>query len=279
MLEFVRRHRILLTSGCLLLGSLLLVSVSARTPRSRDLVARLLLDGLEPMQSAVTWTGNLVFDTWDGYVNLVNVRSENQALRERVTDLQRQVIRLGELERSAERLEALLEFRSTLEGPVHGARVIGRDPLPSSRTFTIDRGELDGLHRGMAVISPQGAVGQIMEVGRSAGRVLLLTDHNSGIDAIVQRSRARGIVQGAVEQGCHMKYLRRGEDVTVGDQVVTSGLDGIFPKGILIGEVVDVSPLQRGLLQVAVVRPVVSLDRIEEVLVVDPTAHLREETP
>src|SRR6185369_9546381 len=106
----------------------------------------------------------------------------------------------------------------------------------------------------------------------TAARVLLLTDHNSGIDAIVQRSRARGIVQGAGENACQMNYLARDADVVVGDRVITSGLDGIFPKGIPIGEVVDVSRRHRGLLQAAVIRPTAPLEQVEEVLIAEATA-------
>lgn len=279
MLEFIRTHRVLLTSGCLLLVSVLLVSVSTRTPHYRDPVANLVLDGMEPLQSAVVWVGDGVFNLWDEYVNVLHARRENLVLRSRIGELEQQVVRLEELEHSQQRLEELLQFRSLFEGSLLGARVIGRDPLPWAHTFTIDRGEHDGVRRGMAVLSPRGAIGQIIAVGRSAARVLLLTDHNSGIDAIVQRSRARGIVQGALDDGCHMKYLRRGEDVVAGDLVVTSGLDGIFPKGILIGEVVEVSRRQRGLLQVAVVRPMALLDQVEEVLVVDASTQLTEEVP
>jgi rod shape-determining protein MreC len=140
--------------------------------------------------------------------------------------------------------------------------------LLGSRTITLDRGERNGVRRGMGVLSPQGVVGQIIEVGRVASRALVLTDHNSGVDALIQRTRARGIVQGAMEGGCRMKYLRRGEDVAVGDRVLTSGMDGIFPTGILIGEVTEVSRLSRGLLQIATVVPSAPLDTIEEVLIV-----------
>ena len=119
----------------------------------------------------------------------------------------------------------------------------------------INKGEADGVHKNAAVLSPLGVVGQIMTTGAHSARVLLITDHNSGVDAVVQRSRARGIVEGALDGGCVMKYLKRGEDVEVGDRIVTSGLDGIFPKGIMIGEVTRVMRGNRGLLQVAEVKP------------------------
>jgi rod shape-determining protein MreC len=109
--------------------------------------------------------------------------------------------------------------------------------------------------------------------------VALLTEHNSGIDAIVDRTRARGVVQGGSDGNCYMNYLNRDADVKVGDRVLTSGLDSVFPKGMTIGEVVDVGRRHRGLLQSATVTPSVALDRIEEVMLVTPAAPLAGEPP
>jgi rod shape-determining protein MreC len=279
MLGFLRRYRILLTSSVCLLASLLLVSTSGQSRGAADPVARLLLDGLAPLQAAVTWLQVGLEGFWHGYVNVVGVREENQGLRQRVAALEQETVRLGELEHENARLAQLLDFRARLDGTAYSARVIGRDPLPWFRTLTLDRGERDGVRRGMAVLVPQGVVGQIAKVSRTAAQVLVLTDNNSGIDALVQRSRARGIVQGDLDAGCHMKYLRRTEDVVIGDRVVTSGLDNIFPKGMVIGKVVDVALRNRGLLQVAVIEPSVALDRLEEVLIVDAGAELREGMP
>jgi len=276
MLALLRRYRIPLASSLCLLASLLLVSISGRSRGSNDPVARVLLDGLAPLQAAMTWLRVKSSGLWDSYVNVVGARHENERLRDRVASLEEQTVRLGELEHENQRLAQLLDFRARLDGVAYGARVIGRDPLPWFRTLTLDRGERDGIRRGMAVLAPEGVVGQISRVSYTAAQVLVLTDNNSGIDALVQRSRGRGIVQGDLDAGCYMKYLRRAEDVVVGDQVITSGLDGIFPKGIMIGKVVEVALRNRGLLQVAVIQPSVALDRIEEVLIVDATVQLKE---
>lgn len=273
-MEFVRRHRILLTSGSLLLVSLLLFSASLRSPTHRDPVGRLVLDALAPFQLVFSGLGRGVGGVWSGYIDLVGTRRENQRLHERVSGLESELVRLGELERENARLSELLALRGHVEGVVYGARVIARDPGPLSMTLTIDRGERDHVRRGMAVLSPEGVVGQISEASHTAARVVLLTDHNSGIDAIVQRSRARGIVQGGPDGSCYMNYLSRDADVVVGDRVLTSGLDQVFPKGIVIGEVVDVSRRHRGLLQAAVVQPTAVLDQLEEVLVVDASARV-----
>lgn len=276
MVAFLQRNRVLLSASGFLLASLLLVSISTRAPAFEDPVARLLLDGLAPMQAAVTRTYAGLRSTWQRYVGLIGSRQDNERLRQQVAVLEQQAARLTELERENQRLSGLLAFRAKIDGVAYSARVIGRDPLPWLRTLTLDRGERDGIRRGMAVLAPQGVVGQITQVSLTASRVLVLTDSNSGIDAVVQRSRARGIVQGGVDAGCSMKYLRRLEDVSVGDRIVTSGLDGIFPKGIVIGSVVEVELRDRGLLQAAVIQPSAPLDQLEEVLIVDPSAVITE---
>ena len=273
-MEFIRRYRILLASGSLLLASLLLLSVSIRSQPRRDPIGRVVLDALAPFQAVSSWIGRSIGRTWTGYVDLVDARRDNQHLQDQVAALQGELVRLGELERENARLAELLSFRARIGGAVYGARVIARDPGPLSMTLTLDRGERDHVRRGMAVLAPQGVVGQIAEASYAAARVVLLTDHNSGIDAIVQRSRARGIVQGGTDGSCYMNYLSRDADIAVGDRVLTSGLDGIFPKGVVIGEVVELSRSYNGLLQSAVVRPGVALDQLEEVLVVEATAQV-----
>jgi rod shape-determining protein MreC len=279
MLEFVRRNRVVLTSGSLLLISLLLLSAGARARRRVDPLAGLVLDGMRPLQAAVTAGIDAVADTWRTYVALIGVKRENQRLRQRIVELEQQAVRLAEVQQTDKRLVELLSFRSSIEGNVQAAQIIALDPLPWFGTVTINKGEADGVHKGMAVVSPLGVVGQTMATGAHSARVLLITDHNSGVDAIVQRSRARGIVEGALDGGCIMKYVKRGEDIEVGDRIVTSGLDGIFPKGITIGAVTHVTRGNRGLLQVADVKPSVPMDRTEEVLIISPGAHLKEETP
>jgi rod shape-determining protein MreC len=279
MLEFVRRNRVILSSGSLLLISVLLLSVGSRTRRRMDPVAGVVLDGMWPLQRATTSAIEVVVGTWRTYFDLVGVKQENERLRRRILELEQEAVRLAEVEQTDKRLQELLSLRSALEGDILVATIIGRDPLPWFSTLTIDKGEADGVHKSAAVLSPFGVVGQTMATGAHSARVLLLTDHNSGIDAVVQRSRARGIVEGALDGGCVMKYLKRDEDVEVGDRIVTSGLDGLFPKGIMIGEVTRVTRGNRGLLQVADIKPSVPLDRIEEVLVTHGSVQLKEAAP
>jgi rod shape-determining protein MreC len=279
MLEFVRRNRVVLTSGSLLLISLLLLSAGARTRQRIDPVASIMHEGMRPLQAAVTAGLDALADTWRTYVTLIAVKQENERLRRRILELEQQAVRLAEVEQTDKRLQELLNFRSSIDGNVQAAQIIGRDPQPWFGTVTINKGEADGVRKGMAVVSPFGVVGQTMATSANTARVLLISDHNSGIDAIVQRSRARGIVEGTLDGGCVMKYVKRGEDLEVGDRIVTSGLDGIFPKGITIGEVTHVTRGNRGLLQVADVKPSVPMDHTEEVMVIGAGAHLKGEAP
>ncbi len=268
MFEFIRRNSIALTSGFLLLLCLLLVSSGAHPGQGGDPLGRIVLEVLRPLQGAVTTGFDSATDAWHSYVALVGLREENERLRRRIVEFEQQEARITEIMEIDRRLAALLRFQTNLVGDSQAAMIIGRDPFPSFGTVTISKGEAEGVRKSMAVLSPSGVVGRIMSTSAHSSRVLLMTDHNSGIDALVQRTRARGIVEGSLEGRCVMKYLKREEDVAVGDRIITSGLDGIFPKGVVIGEVMHVTRGTRGLLQVAEVKPAVPLDSIEEVLVV-----------
>lgn len=266
-MSFLRRNRVLLTSALLLALAVVLVVQTGRTPARADRVGRFFLELMAPLQRSTAALGRLVSGTWSEVADLLQVRGENAVLRERARRLAQELDRLGEVELENTRLRKLLEFRQTLAGDVLTARVIGRDATGLARTLTIDRGERDGLGRGAAVLAPEGIVGQVFLASRHAARVLLISDHNSGVDALVQRTRARGIVQGTVDAGCALKYVKRTEDVQVGDELVTSGLDGIFPKGMPVGRVVAIDKRGQSLFQSAEVAPRVDFDQLEEVLV------------
>src|SRR5437773_6313431 len=232
-----------------------------------DPLGRFFLEVMAPLQRASTAVTRTVSGTWHGLGDLMHSREENETLRDRVRDLEQQVARLNEAELENARLRHLLDFRETLQGDLLTARVIGRDATGLARTLVIDRGESAGVARGAAALAPAGIVGQVFLVSRHAARVLLVTDHNSGVDALVQRTRARGIVQGTVDAGCVLNYVKRTEDVQVGDTLVTSGLDGIFPKGLPIGRVTTIDKRGQGLFQSAEVTPDLDPERLEEVLV------------
>ena len=240
---------------------------TSRAPTRSDSLGHVFLEVMAPLQRSAAAVRRAVAGGWHSVAELVGARTENVALRERTRRLEQELDRLSELELENGRLRKLLDFRDALRGELLTARVIGRDATGVARTITIDGGEADGIVRGAAALAPEGVVGQVFLVSRHAARVLLISDHNSGVDALVQRTRARGIVQGTVDGGCALKYVKRTEDVQVGDELITSGLDGIFPKGLPVGRVAAIDKRGQGLFQSAEVAPRVDFDRLEEVLV------------
>ncbi|OGP66144.1 MAG: rod shape-determining protein MreC, partial [Deltaproteobacteria bacterium RBG_13_47_9] len=161
-----------------------------------------------------------------------------------------------------------------------GAEVIGQDPSSWFKSVTIDKGERDGVKQGMAVVSPIGIIGRILKTAPHYATVLLITDYNSAVDSIVQRTRAKAIVEGKGENRCQLKYLLRTEEVAIGDAVVTSGLGGNFPKGLMVGEVKKVDKKGHGVFQYAELVPSVDFAQLEEVFVIMerlPSSPLKEE--
>ncbi len=280
MFEFIRRNRVLLSSSFFLLCSLALLSVNARHPGQIDPLGRAFLEVMAPFQRATSGFVGHSADLWRAYVGLVGVARENGRLRARLQDLERRAIEQNELERMNRRLKRLLALQRRLPAHAVSAEVTGRDATAWFESLTLNKGEHDGIQTGMPVLAPEGIVGLISKTSPHASRVLLLTDPNSGVDVLVQRTRVRGIVSGLLEKGAILKYVKRADDVQVGDRVVTSGLDGIFPKGVSVGRVTRVSRKDRGLFLYAEVVPSADASRLEEVLVSAATgAELLDDHP
>jgi rod shape-determining protein MreC len=149
--------------------------------------------------------------------------------------------------------------------------VVGKDPSPWFRSIIIDKGKNDGVVRGLPVVVPDGIAGQVVDASGGFAKVMLIIDPTSAVDAIVQRTRSRGIVQGEFPGQCLLKYVLRKHNIQVGDTVISSGLDGVFPKGQRIGRVTEVLRGSAGVFQDVVVTPFVDFERLELVLVVlDP---------
>ncbi len=198
--------------------------------------------------------------------------AENRELKQGVRALEERVSRLKEYERENEELRKLLQFRekSKLEEVLAGSmgtEVVGRNPTNWYRTLVIDRGERDGLKRNMVVVSREGLVGRITEVGFTTSQVMLILDEESCVSAIVERTKEHGIVEGKLTHTLRMKYLSGKTEVMAGDVVYSSGLGGIYPKGLLIGRVKNVERADYGLTMSAEVEPAVDFSRLENVLV------------
>ena len=267
---FVHRYRVVLSCGFFLVLSLFLAAVNSRAPYRVDPVGVLLLEVMHPFQLGATALSQRAERLWDGYLALWSLRQENVELRRRLETLQGVSQRAVELDLANRRLGKLLALRDELGVAAVAARVVGRSPTAWVHTVVLDKGERHGISKGMAVLTPEGVVGQVVSVSAHAAQVLLISDPNSGVDVLVQRTRARGIVAGTIEGGCLLKYIQRGDDVAAGDTVITSGLDGIFPKGQLIGTVARVGKKDSRIFQDVEVILSAELAKVEEVLVVAP---------
>jgi len=220
------------------------------------------------LQSGVMALTGGVGNIWKGYIALVHTRRENQRLIQELQQLQNENLRLQEFALENSRLQQLLDFKQVSNLQLAAARVVGRDPTNWYQTVMINKGDRDGLRVDMGVITPTGVVGRIIKTTPAASQVLLLTDRNSSVAALIQRTRDEGLVEGTEAGLARMKYLPMLSEVNVDDVVLTSGLAGSFPKGLMIGQVSEVYKKEDGLFQVAQIQPAVDFTRLEEVLVI-----------
>ncbi len=247
--------------------NIIVLSVSNRRFTSFGL-ERIAISFISPFQELVTRTTRFTRDIWYQYFYLVSVTRQNQKLRTRLNQALEVNNQWQETELANSRLRNLLDFQKTISEMVVAAEVIGKDPSAWFKTVIIDKGRADGLTRGLPVVMPQGIAGQVVEVSNHYAKVMLIIDRNSAVDALVQRTRARGVIKGESTDRCHLDFVLRKNDVRVGDTVVSSGLDGVYPKGLRIGFVAEVIEHDADIFHEVIVTPFVDFEKIEEVLVV-----------
>ncbi len=248
--------------------SLFLTAYSARNPELARIGYRTVDEIVHPFQVLHRGVRDSITGLWYNYLNLRGVRQENQILRDRLEALETRNSALLEFEFENKSLRGLLSMKEQqkLEGVV--ARVIGYDPSSWQRAIVIDQGMSKGIEPGMAVISGTGLVGQVTNVGRSSSRVLLISDPLSGVDALVQGNRARGVIEGDGDGNYLWKFVLREEEVKIGDRIISSGLDGVYPRGLLIGVVTEVTSRPDSMFHDIRVQPSVRMEKIESVVVV-----------
>jgi len=269
MFAFVRKNQILLSSCFCLLLSLYILTAAARGQLKNDPIGPLLLWTMRPLQIAAQASANWIDELQDSYSMLTGYKAENEKLRKRIQQLEAEKNQLLEADATNRRLRELLEFRSShLPAGTVTASIIANSGSSWFKSCLLDKGSADGVRKGMAVVTPLGAVGQVVAVTARTAKVLLIADPNNGVDVLVQRTRTRGIVSGSLDDGPILKYVKRSEEIQEGDRLVTSGLDGVFPKGIVVGTVTKVRKQTLGLFQHIEVVLAVNTTRTEEVLIV-----------
>ena len=268
---FSKRMVMIIGAIILVAVNVIVLSVNSKRHAPRTAFGRGVISIVSPFQEIVTDGINVVKNVWKQYFNLVSVSKENARLNRSLQQAEERNNRLVEMELSHARLRKLFEFKDTLQKNVVAAEVVGRDPSPWFQTVIVNKGSQAGIARGMPVVIPEGIAGLVIEVSGNYAKVLLVIDQNSAVDALIQRNRARGIVKGEASGELLLQYVLRKHDIRVGDVVVSSGLDGVFPKGIRIGYVRDVNRPDSGIFQQLAVTPYADFEKLEEVLIVlDP---------
>jgi rod shape-determining protein MreC len=249
------------------LGHVVLVSAQVSSQSGVPLLETATLGVVSELQRASAAVAGGLRGVWNGYVNLGGVQAENARLRRTLAETE---MRLQAERAQADRsrgLAQLLELRDRTSLATIAAEIIAAGTAPEFRTLTVDKGTDHGLRRDMAVIAPGGVVGRVVVAGARAAKVQLLIDRNAAAGALVERSRAQGLVVGLGDGRLRLDYTSELSDVAVGDTIVTSGIDGIFPKGFVIGRVAAVEK-GSGMDRDIIVEPAVDIARLEEVLVV-----------
>lgn len=205
---------------------------------------------------------------WTRYIYLLNTEEKSRLLAEENTRLRQENILLREAAIANQRLREMLAFKESSCLNLLAAEVVGVDASLYFRSIFIDKGERDGVKKDMAVISPSGVVGKILKTSPYSSMVILLIDQNFALDALIQETRIKGVVEGMGTSGCKLKYVLSLEKPHKGDLVVTSGMEGVFPKGMLIGEIVSIQGDTRTVFQEITVSPAVEFEKLEEVFIV-----------
>lgn len=266
------KQSLFLVTVLILLGVL---TLSFMGRRELTLPHKLIFDILGTAQAGVTGVIDYGNDIWSSYINLVGLKKDNALLKKQIIEYQAKTNTYREALATNARLSKLLKLKETLPAPMISARIIGRDPSQWFKTFSIDRSRNDGVMKGMPVVAVEGIVGQILDGGNKRAKVLQAIDPNSAIEVLIQNTRAQGILKGTGTK-YQLLYVPKNVAVNSGDILVTSGLGGIFPKGLPVAVVSSVVSNRRGMFLDIEAEPVVDFSKIENVLVIMKSNQLAE---
>jgi rod shape-determining protein MreC len=266
MVALPSRHKSLVLLAGVIVLQILLLAVQIKRDSQGRLIRVWTVGAVSPFERAGSNGFGWIRNTWRHYFALQNATRENEEIRRENDTLKLQISQLQGKAAEADRLAALLNFRQSHgEVPMIAARVIGVSAGTASMTIQLDRGERDGIRKNMGVITPDGVVGKVVETYPNAAQVLLLTDKESGVGAMLADSRIQSPVGGQGEPLLIMKYVANDDTVNVGERVITSGMDRIFPRDLPVGTVAEIksgNPFKQ-----IRIRPAANLERLEEVLV------------
>jgi len=257
-----RRHTALLV--VFVVSVLFLMTYQVRTGAWRQPA----FGAFSPILDAINFVVDGVVNTWEDYIHVVGVQTENRRLRRAAEkfDLERSLYQ--ETLSENHRLRGLLEIKDRTACVTLAAEVIAESPQDWVRTLTVNRGTGDGVQNNMPVVGLMGLVGQVISASSSSAKVLLVTDAKSSVAVRLQSSRESAIMDGSGDTRCRLKYVHKDAPVSVGEQVITSGLDGIYPEGIPVGAVDSIDRMEYGIFQDVYLMPAERFRKLEEVLIV-----------
>jgi rod shape-determining protein MreC len=266
---FIKRMLLILSISVLAIISIVIISVSGKHGYTSSAYGKNIVSFcISPIQKVVINTTIFFRNIWIDYFYLVSVAKENKKLKREIKNVAAQNERLYETNLANNRLSELLAFKSSFEYETISAAVTGKEPSPWFQTLIISKGSVNGVKKNMPVIVPGGVVGRVIEVFGTYSKVLLIIDSGSSIDALIQRTRARGIVKGSSYKDCYLEYVLRKHDIASGDVVISSGSGGVFPKGLRIGTVLEVEKSSSNIFQKVTLEPYVNFEKLEEVLII-----------
>jgi rod shape-determining protein MreC len=249
------------------LGQVLLISAQVNTKSGVPVIERVTFGVFSEVQRGLSGGFSGIRNVWTGYIGLRHLKVENDALKRDLASAQVAVQEQRALADRTRGLERLLDLREHLQLKTVAAEIIGAAATPDFRTLTIDRGTRDGVRADMSVIAPAGVVGRLVVPSLRSAKVQLLIDRNAAAGAIIERTRAQGVVVGSGDDRLRLDYVSEVFDVVAGDIVMTSGIDGIYPKGFIIGRIESVERAG-GSYKRILIKPAVDFSALEEVLVV-----------
>ena len=267
MRDLLKRYRFFFLAIILLLATVILYSYNLRQKTATTFFERAVLTFASPFQNSLDGLVTRVNDLWANYLWLVDARKQNIVLKQQNQELRSQLRQTEEISLQNARLRKLLAFVDELDRPALPAQVIGEDASNWSRTIIINKGTRAGLRSGFPVVAADGVVGRIIKTAPNSSRVLLITDASSAVAALIQRTRTRGVARGRGDD-LSIEYALRDSDIQVGDLLVTSGMGGIFPKGLALGSVVSVERDPFSLFQQVRAKTTTDFSHLEEVLVI-----------
>ncbi len=262
-----KNYKTIILIVILLATVLIVLSYNLRQRSPAGLITKAVLEVAAPLQNVLDASVKSVSDPWSRYLLLVGTEEENRNLKKKIEDMKSQLILYQEGYLEAKRLQNLLALEDDNDFDFVTARVIGRAQVALSQTILLNKGTADGLKAGQPVMAAPGLVGRVIDASWHSAKVLPLIDENSNIDAIVQRNRTQGMIRGAGSRGCVLKYISKTQDVREGDIIVSSGMGGVFPKGMMIGQVNHVDRQEAGLFLRINVIPSIDFSKLEEVSV------------